>query len=285
MFIVERYSYVPVVIQICSLLLLLLTIPVSVFGQQVKDDFNRTLTVTAPIQRIISLAPHLSELVFSAGAGEKLVGISRHCDYPPEVLTLPQVSDYQSINFEQIALLEADLILVWDAVLKNNRLDLLQRLSKNVYVSAPKTLDDIADNLIDIGILADTSVLARRRAESFLSKVATLQKNAQSQPTRSVLYLLWEDPPTTVSNQHWIGQLISLCGGHNIYGDAPTEIINVNRESLLLNQPQIILHSLPQRQTVLPKHIPAVYITHDFVQRPSLRTQQGLEEVCRALSS
>ena len=266
---------------LCSLLLAVQT---SAQTRQVTDDLNRTVTLVSPAQRIISLAPHLSELVFSAGAGEKLIGVSRHCDYPPTVLDLPKVADYQNINFEEVALLQADLILVWNAGLKNTQLELLDRIADQVYVSSPKTPADIADNLAEIGILAGTADIAQRRADAYLTDIQALARRYQRTQSVPVMYLLWEDPPMTVNRRHWISQFIDLCGGQNLYADAPVEIVRLNQESMLLNHAQLILHSIPKGNIELLTKIPAIYISENLIQRPTLRSIQGITQICEAIA-
>ena len=250
---------------------------------QATDDTGRNIRLTQPAQRLISLAPHLTELVFSADAGDQLVGVSRYCDYPPRVKTLLQVSDYQTINYEQIALLQPDVILVWQAGLKAAVLKKLNTLAEAVYVSAPENFTDIARNLKTIGRLSGNPEIAARRADIFLDNITRLRDQYQTNRRLPVIYLLWINPLMTVNRNHWIGRLLNLCGGRNVYADMPAEVVKINRESLLLNQTALITHSITNTSVEwLPKS--SVFITGALMQRPSLRIAEAAKEMCEIIA-
>ena len=261
---------------------------------EVKDDLQRTVSLKSPARRIISLAPHLTELVYSAGAGNSLVGVSRHCDYPPQVAALPRVSDHTTFNYELISRLKPDLVLVWKAGLKDTTLNRLASLYRSVYVSGPIDFGNIAENLIEIGILTGNTVPARRAADSFLHEIDTLAaRHTRSQPVKT-LYLLWHTPPITVGSNHWISRVITLCGGTNIFASTLADIVTVNRESLRLMYPDVVLHSFKMvsgdpaaliQPLGLPNTNPVFYIESDSVQRPSLRLAQGAAQLCRLIHS
>lgn len=260
---------------------------------EVEDDLQRKVSLSAPAERVVSLAPHLTELVYSAGAGGKLVGVSRHCDYPPQAGRLPEVSDHATINYELIAELEPDLVLVWNAGLKAASLSKLSALYRNVYVSDPAGFEGVAENLREIGLLTEKAAHARRAADEFLQKIHRLGGNhARTRPVKT-LYLLWRDPPMTVNQEHWISRVVALCGGVNAFGDAATAVVKLNREALLLAQVDVVLHSLAdysRRPDLLSGSLglaektPAFYVEDNLIQRPSLRLAQGAESLCRILS-
>ncbi len=259
----------------------------------VTDDLQRTVSLDRPAGRIVSLAPHLTELLHSAQAGGKLVGVSRHCNYPPSVTELPKVSDHATINYELITELQPDLILVWNAGLKDVSLRKLTSLYQKVYVSDPSGFEGIAENLAEIGALAGNSIHARQTATAFLRNLDELaERYARSQPVKT-LYLLWHNPPMTVGGNHWISRTISLCGGTNVFTDSTAaSVVRLNREWLRLAQADVVLHSLPdqpQRPSALDKLLgpadqaPVFYIEGDLVQRPSLRLAQSAARLCRII--
>ena len=260
---------------------------------EAEDDLQRNVSLDAPAERIVSLAPHLTELVHSAGAGGKLVGVSRRCDYPPQVERLPYVSDYATINYELIAELKPDLVLVWNAGLKAASLNKLSTLYRNVYVSDPADFEGIAENLREIGLLAGTEAQARRRADEFLQEIHRLgARRGRARPVKT-LYLLWRDPPMTVNGEHWISRVVGLCGGVNVFEDAVSGVVKLNRESLLLARPDVVLHSLSDYahrpgslsdSLGLAEKVPAFYVGGDLIQRPSLRLAQSAAALCRILS-
>ena len=270
----------------------LTTLPPPAAALELRDDLQRTISINQPATRIVSLAPHLTELVHSAGAGDKLVGVSRHCDYPPSVAQLPKISDYATINYELLIKLQPDLILVWNAGLKDTHLRKLVSLYDNVYVSNPLGFEDIAENVTEIGLLAGTTTQARQAATTFLQKTSSLNARYAQAPPIKTLYLVWHNPPMTIGGSHWVSQAINLCGGVNVFADAITGIVNLNRESLQLTQADIVLHSLknyadPKHSTSFSKTLglttPSFYIKDDLIQRPSLRFIQGTEQLCRII--
>ena len=259
---------------------------------EVKDDLQRTIVLNQPAARIVSLAPHLTELVYSAGAGDKLVGVSRHCDHPPAVSRLPKVSDHTTVNYEYLAMRRPDLILVWGAGLKDTTLHKLVSLHHHVYVSDPADFEGIADNLAEIGVLAGTAAHARKTADAFLREVnAAASDYAQPQPVKT-LYLIWHDPLMTIGGGHWISHAINLCGGVNVFADVIADTVKLNRESLQLTPIDIALHSLqgyaaPDESATLGVKLglnaPVLYIEDDLIQRPSLRFIRGTVQLCRLM--
>ncbi len=264
-------------------------------GLDVSDDLQRTVSLDRPAARVVSLAPHLTELLHSAGAGDKLVGVSRHCDYPPTVTALPKVSDYTTINYELITELQPDLILVWNAGLKDAALRKLVSLYRNVYVSNPAGFEGVAENLVEIGTLTGSAAHARQAADVFLREIDDLAaRHTRPQPVKA-LYLIWHDPLMTVGADHWISRALGVCGGVNIFADAIADVVRLNRESLQLRPADVILRGMetpanPNHSAALERALgpaagkaPVRYIQDDLIQRPSLRLVQGTASMCRAL--
>lgn len=251
---------------------------------ETMDDSGKRVVLDKPAQKIISLAPHLTELVFSAGAGKQLVAVSRHCDYPPQVQSMRKVSDYQNIDFELLALLQSDLVLVWKAGLKARQLSRLQSLTKAVYISAPAAFSDIAENLRAIGLLAGTEAIAQDRATVFLQQINNLRQRYSTREKVPVVYLLWLDPPMTITRAHWINAMIELCGGQNRYAEMPGETIILQNEALWSNPNVLILHSVKKfNPRLLPQG--ASYFDSELLHRPSLRIAQAGASLCQVLET
>ena len=213
----------------------------------VRDNLGNRIHITPQSpQRIVALAPHLCELVYTAGAGKQLIAVSAHCDYPPEVSRLPRVADYRSINFEQLAQLKPDLILVWKAGLREHQLAKLRLINPRVYISDPHDFQAVADNLINIGILTGNNEAARREADLFISNINSLETKYRNTRKVKALYLIHTPPPVTINQNHWISRLLTLCGAQNVFADAPTQVVKINTETLLLNPPDLIVHSMQQ---------------------------------------
>ena len=252
-------------------------------GIQTTDDFSRTVKLAAPAQRIVSLAPHLTELIDAAQAANKLVGVSRRCDYPPAVQRLPKISNYQSINYEKIAALRPDLILVWSEGLKAAQLHLLEKiLPTGVYVSKSPSLTHIADSLIQIGLLTGMKDTAQQSANKFRQELEQLQIRYRRKPPVPVTWLFWLEPPLAAGGQHWIDEVIQICGGINPYTAINNQVIRLNQETLLTNN-ALILHSFdvasPRFSTQAINAEKAV-----LLERPSLRIMDGIKSLCHAIS-
>ena len=124
---------------------------------QVTDYTGQVLELNNPAQRIISLAPHAVENIFSAGAGDKLVGVMAYSNFPDAAKTLPIIGSYESINFEKIIELNPDLIIAWESGNSDTSIKRLQELGFTVYIDHPTSLKDVAKSIRDIGILTDSS--------------------------------------------------------------------------------------------------------------------------------
>ena len=261
-------------------------------GIRVIDDRQRVVELAAPAQTIVSLAPHLTELVFSAGAGARLAGVSQSCDYPPPAKRLPKVSNAHSINYERLAMLAPDLVLAWGPALKPTALGRLETVVRNVYISNPDDFESIAANLDAIGRLSGHAEHAARERGRFLQKVAALKAGAvRRHPPLRVFYLLWHPPPMTVNRNSWISKVIEICGGVNIYAHLAMHSPVLNRETLLTSDAQFVIQSIGQDfdQGVIThlfgRPIAAIYADPDTLQRPSLRLIDGAERICRAVQT
>lgn len=250
----------------------------------VVDDWQREISSDAPARRIISLAPHLTELVYSAGGGEYLVGVSEHSDYPPQALALPVVADYRTFNQELLLKLAPDLILVWGVMLKQPVFRRLNATGYKFYVSEPNDFEDIASTLEDIGTLIGQPQTSIMQADKFRRILESLRGTVRA--NRKTAYLLWLKPTLSVNRTSWMSKAISLCGGINIYADLEPQIVRLGRETLLLSKPDYVIHSFESgitKKTIVDlfgEEIPSLYIESDLIQRPSLRVAQGIKKIC-----
>ena len=251
----------------------------------VTDDWQRTISLQNPAARIVTLAPHLTELVYSAGGGERLVGVSEHSDYPEQALSLPVVADYRTFNKELLLKLAPDLILVWGVMLKQPIYRRLNAAGYSFYVSEPGDFADIAKTLEDIGMLIGQPQPSTARADQFRQTIKSLQRDTQA--TRRTAYLLWLKPTLSINRTSWMSKAISVCGGINIYADLEPQVVRLGREALLVSKPDYVMHSFDSgidEKTIVDlfgSEIPTHYIESDLIQRPSLRIVQGVEKICR----
>lgn len=263
----------------------------------VTDDDGRSITLEQPAQRIISLAPSLTELLFAAGAGDQVVGVSEYSDYPPEAAAIPIVGRYDLLNMEAIVALGPDLIVAWRSGNPRAGVQRLIDLGFNVYVAEPTTLASIADHIDSFALLAGTQQTGSATSRYFRERLADLSDEFQDRDKISVFYQVWNEPLISVGGNELINDIITLCGGSNIFADlglAP----KVSEEAVLQRNPQAIIASgmdisrpewlddwlrWPQLQAVSNANL--FFIPPDLVQRHSLRVLSGAEQMCQHIDS
>lgn len=263
---------------------------------QVVDGRNTAIRLAQPARRIITLTPHLTELVFAAGAGAHLAGVARFSNYPAEARHLPVVSDAGPLDVESLLVLKPDLILAWKNGTPEAVITRLESIGLPVFVAAAARLDDIARSIELIAVLAGTLPAGDRARDAYNAGLQTLRKrHYRSEPVR-VFYEIWPRPWMTVSNNHVISEVIALCGGVNVFGTLRPLTPEVSREALLAAQPEVALGGssaetageFAARWAGLPPPLNAVsahYIPADLIQRPTPRLLEGARLVCAHLDT
>ena len=209
----------------------------------VRDDSGQTLTLAVPVQRVVSLAPHLAELVFAAGAGDRLVGVMRYSDHPPEALLLPLVGDAFAVNLERVAALKPELLLVWRSGINPRQQQRLAALGLPIYANEINSVDGIADTLRRFGRLFGTEAVADAAALRTEQRWRELRaRYGQRSPVR-VFYQLWHEPLMTANRSHLIHQAIIACGGINVFGGQPGLTPTVSWEAAVAADPQLVVTS------------------------------------------
>lgn len=264
----------------------------------VVDFSGRVVSLEAPARRIVALAPHSVENLFSAGAGKALVGKVSSSDYPAQASEVPLVGTFNAYSLEAIAAARPDLIVMWGSGNGAGTLGKLEVLGIPVFVSEPRRLEDIPRDIRALGLLAgtaDTSEAEARRIEQGLS---TLRTRFSARAPKRVLYEIWNDPLQTINGDHLISQVISLCGGRNIFADAATLAPRVNIESVLALAPEAIIasgesdsrpHWLDdwRRYPTLPavRDDGLFFIHPDLLERPTARVLLGAQTLCEQLDT
>jgi iron complex transport system substrate-binding protein len=285
----------PVFRRIASLWLWLAAVmPVLAQPVQAVDTRGTTVRLARPAQRIITLAPNLTELVFAAGAGGRLAGVARYSDYPPAALRLPVVSDAVQFDLERMLALRADLVIAWHSGTPPDAIARMERTGLPVFVAGAGSLDDIARNLAAIAQLAGTGAAGGAARSAFESALSALRSRpAADRPVR-VFYEIWNRPLMTVNGAHLISEVIALCGGSNVFGGLRALTPEVSREALLAARPEIVLggssadtpESFAARWAALPpplNALPAHRLQPDLMQRATPRILEGAKQVCALL--
>lgn len=263
----------------------------------VVDFQGRTVSLKEPAKRIISLSPHITENLFTVGAGAQIVATVDYSDYPIAAHTIPRVGGFSISSIESILAYKPDLVIFWGSGNAQSVLKQLLRLNIPVYIDEPETLDDIASSLIKLGILSGHEETARTEAQKFLTGLDSLKKTYKREYPVSVFYQIWNDPLQTLNGSHISSDLISLCGGKNIYASEATIAPIVSKESLFELNPEVILASgisterpawlddwlaYPQLRAVKNKQL--FFISADVSQRHTVRILLGAQTLCEKLS-
>ncbi len=193
--------------------------------------------------RIVTLAPNLAELAFAAGAGDRLVGVSAYSDFPPPVLDLPLVGDAFTIDQEQLALLRPELLLAWESGTPAHVVDELRAAGYAVVVIRTQSLADISAAVIRIGELAGTARRAREVAAEFATALDALAERHRGAEAIRVFYQVSKRPLYTVGREHYASELITLCGGRNVFADIDELAPAIDVEAVLDRNPEAMLAS------------------------------------------
>lgn len=260
----------------------------------VTDDMGQVLTLQQPARRIVSLAPHVTELLFAAGAGERLVGASHFSDYPAAASQVPSVGSYAALDLERVLALKPDLIVAWHSGNKATQLARLRSAGIPVFESQPADFGMIADSLERLSQLAGTDDSGRRAANDFRARWQALQQRYQGRRQVSVFYQIWSQPLMTLNGQHMVSAVLRLCGGNNIFGQLPQLAPTVSVESVIAADPQVILTPSDARDQPLERwrqyaRMRAVStgqlytVNADWLNRAGPRVLLAAEEVCAKL--
>ncbi|MDH3438111.1 MAG: helical backbone metal receptor [Betaproteobacteria bacterium] len=264
---------------------------------ELRDDRDTLVRLPAPAQRIVALAPNLTELAYAAGAGQRLVGVASFSDYPAAARRVTHVGDAARVDIERIVSLKPDLVLAWKSGNQAGDIDKLARLGYAVFVTEPVRLADIPRLLRTIGALAGTAPAAERAARAFKEGVQSLRTRYTRARKVRAFYEVWHRPLITVSDRHMIGDVISLCGGQNVFADAPGLTPTVSLEAVVVAGAEAVLGGARSRSEAdfrrqwrqaplaVLRSLPAFYVDPDLIQRQTPRILEGTRVVCAALDT
>tara|TARA_B110000858_G_scaffold198192_1_gene263132 strand:- start:6813 stop:7736 length:924 start_codon:yes stop_codon:yes gene_type:complete len=225
------------------LMMAILGISQTGFSVEVLDDENSLVRLDKNAKRIISLAPSLTELLYAAGAGDKLVGVVEYSDYPSAAKELPIIGRYDMLDMEKILLLQPDLVVAWQSGNPKASVNRLRELGLTVYIAEPKRLESIPSHIRRLATLAGTDAIAATVIEDFETKLETLSENYRTKTPVRTFYQVWDRPLISAGGKELINDIIDLCGGVNIFADIELLAPKVSVESVLIRNPQAIVAS------------------------------------------
>ncbi len=207
---------------------------------RLTDDSGRTVTLAQPAKRIITLAPHIVELLYAAGAGDRIVGAVEYSYFPEAAKSIPRIGDSAQLDLERIVAMKPDLIIVWQHGNAQRQLDRLLSLGVPVYYNEPRSLDDIARSIEQFGKLAGSEVVAQPAASEFLRREAELRARYSRLASVKVFYQIWDKPLMTVNGEHIISDMMRLCGGENVFAGLKQRVPVISTEAVLTANPEAI---------------------------------------------
>ena len=262
---------------------------------RVVDDLGQPLVLSQPAKRVISLAPHITENLYSVGAQEQLVAAVSYSNYPQAAKTLPRVGDFANLNIERILSLKPDLVVAWIDGSSSAQLGRLEQLGIPVLRESPDSFAEIATSLRRLGMLTGNNREAERVARDLEARVGYLRERFQAETPLTVFYQLWHQPLITSNRSQLIDRIVRLCGGRNIFADRPEIAPRVNIEAVIAADPDVILAGVEkhdpqwreqwQRWTQMKavKNGFLFAVDADQIHRATLRAITGAEAVCRQL--
>jgi iron complex transport system substrate-binding protein len=261
------------------------------------DELNRQVSVTANPQRIISLAPNVTELLFALGLGDRIAGVTTYCDFPPAAKTKEKVGDTLQPNLERLIALKPDLIVATTASQVERLTQQLDQLGIPLYVTNPRTVRDVAASLRKLGEVTGVQPQAAALAATLEQRIEQVERRVANQPKPRVLFVLQLAPLITAGRNTFLNDLITRAGGVSISGEENADYPQFSREAVVARAPEIIiapaLHGAGSiSEAALQQAFPTtpavrnqrlVLIDPDLTSRPGPRLVDGLEKLAQAL--
>ena len=255
-------------------------------SRTVTDELGRAVQVPAQPQRIVSLAPSITEILFALGAGDRVAGVTSYCDYPPEARQKPPVGDTLKPGVEKIVALKADLVIISTASQVEASFRKLEELGIAVYVTNPRSIDGVVESIDKIGELIDARERAQELADELRRRITTVETRVAETSRPSVLVILGTEPLITAGAGSFINDLINRAGARSISAEDKADYPQYSIETAVARQPEIILlqaggNELIERlrQTPAARSNRVYHIDDDLLLRPGPRLVDGLEQL------
>ncbi|MCE8019631.1 cobalamin-binding protein [Halomonas sp. MCCC 1A11036] len=262
----------------------------------VVDDRDREVCLDQPTERIATLSPGATELTYAAGAGEKVVAVVAFSDYPPEAREVQSVGSHTRMDLETLVALNPDLVIGWVTGNPPEQLETIEALGIPVFYIEPRDFEGVSSAVERLALLADTRDEGERVAAEFRDGMATLaERYADAEPV-SVFYQVWDEPLMTINDEHLIGEVLTLCGGVNVFGELSRLVPRIDDESVLAADPEAILaggmgeenrgwlthwQQYPSLTAVERDNL--YFVPPSLIQRPTPRLLEGSRLFCEQL--
>lgn len=228
----------------CALFLFFL-IPIAHAEIALRDAEGRTFLLQQPAQRMVALAPHLTDMLLTLGARSRIVGVSDDHEnrgaYSKSLSGLPVVSDAASINYEKLLALKPDLVLAWGSGTPRAWTERIRQLGIPVFVVEARRLSDMAVQLKQLGILSGNEQSAQQQAQIFTRQTQSLQQRYGDGRRFKYFYQIWAQPLYSLHAGHLLSQALALCGADNIVPVGAVIAPLINPEFVLQQNPEVII--------------------------------------------
>lgn len=257
----------------------------------VRDAVNREVRVPASPKRIVSLAPAITEILFAVGAGDRVVGVTRYCNFPEAAAVLPRVGGFADPDVERVAQLAPDLVIATADTVGRDRFDALVALGIPVYATDAADFAGVAASIRAVASVAGNAEAGDVLAKAFEARFSAVAEKVKGRPRTRVLFLFQANPAIAAGKGTFLDELVRLAGGDNVAVTAPTAYPRLGLEGIIALAPERILTTMPEtaetlRASLAKSPIPAERITPveaDLVERPGPRLVDGLERVAAIL--
>lgn len=257
----------------------------------VTDDLGRSVKLPMRTERAVSLAPSLTEAIFAAGAGDRLIGDTTYCNYPPEAQAIAKVGDTQTPNIEAIVALKPQVVFVTTASQLESFTRTLDEQGIAVFVTNPKSMDDVVRNLRQFGDIFGTLEQAEKTSASLNQRIAEQRRTADELASHPRVFLqISNEPLFTIGKDSFLNQVIEYAGGKSVTRDVATAFPKLSKETALALNPEVIILSDSddnREPNAVFSNSPAVRngrvyrINADIISRPGPRLVDAMEEISR----
>lgn len=272
--------------------------PVQATGVCAVDDTGTEVCLEQPANRIAALSPGATELVWAAGAGEKVVAVVSFSDYPEAATKVPSVGSHTRMDLERLMELQPDLVIGWVTGNPPEQLEAIRGLGVPVFSIEPRTFEAVSQTIERLATLTGTEEEGFAEAERFRKGIARLESQYRNADPVPVFYQVWDEPLMTVNDEHLIGKVITLCGGVNVFGDLDRLVPRISPEAVIGANPEAILaggmgeenrhwltrwEAFPSIDATARENL--YFIPPSLVQRPTPRMLEGSQLFCEKLDN
>lgn len=276
--------------------ILLFLSPLTTNGMILKDHAGRNVSIENAPSRIVSLAPSITELIFAIGQGERVVGVTRYCNYPPQTSSIAKVGGMLDPDYERILLLKPDIVMISKEGSRRDVVSRLESLGIKTFILGSGSISGILDSIRVLGKITNSEGKSERLINELIERMESIRKQSRGLRRIRVLFLIWERPMIAVGGGTFIDEMIELAGGLNVARNGITRYPRLSREDILRMNPEVIILTedlnggdISGGDGSLLKKVDAVRngriyrVNPDYYERPGPRFIEGVEELFRIL--